>query len=80
MRARRGGARVDKEASMTTERFGIVKFKGKEVTVIGPDLKPGDIAPEFSVQTTDWALFNGLADTMGKVRIISSVLSLDTDV
>jgi thioredoxin-dependent peroxiredoxin len=65
---------------MTTERFGIVKFKGKEVTVIGPDLKPGDTAPEFSAQTTDWTPFNGLADTQGKVRIISSVLSLDTDV
>jgi thiol peroxidase len=65
---------------MTTERFGIVKFKGKEVTVIGPDLKPGDTAPEFPVQTLDWATFNGLADTQGKVRIISAVLSLDTDV
>jgi thiol peroxidase len=65
---------------MTTERFGIIKFKGKESTVIGPDLKPGDTAPEFSVQTLDWAVFNGLADTQGKVRIISAVLSLDTEV
>ncbi len=65
---------------MTAERFGIIKFKGKESTIIGPDLKPGDAAPEFSVQTLDWAMFNGLADTQGKVRIISSVLSLDTEV
>ena len=30
---------------MTTERFGIVKFRGQAVTVLGPDLKPGDVAP-----------------------------------
>jgi thiol peroxidase len=65
---------------MTQERFGIVKFKGQDVTVIGADLKPGQAAPEFTVQSLDWAPFNGLADTQGKVRIISAVLSLDTDV
>jgi thiol peroxidase len=65
---------------MTTERFGIVNFRGQAVTVLGPDLKPGDVAPEFSVQTLDWAEFNGLANTLGKVRIITAVLSLDTEV
>jgi thiol peroxidase len=65
---------------MTTERFGIIKFKGKEATVLGPDLKPGDVAPEFTVQTLDWAPFRGLADTQGKVRIVAAVPSLDTDV
>jgi thioredoxin-dependent peroxiredoxin len=65
---------------MTTERFGIVKFRGQAVTVLGPDLKPGDVAPEFSVQTLDWSLFTGLANTPGKVRIIAAVPSLDTEV
>jgi thiol peroxidase len=65
---------------MTVERFGIVKFRGQPVTVIGPDLKPGDMAPEFLVQTLDWAPFNGLANTSGKVRIITALASLDTDV
>ena len=65
---------------MTTERFGIIKFKGQPVTVLGPDLKPGDVAPEFVVQSLDWVPFNGLADTQGKVRIISALLSLETDV
>jgi len=65
---------------MTIERFGIVKFKGQAVTVIGQDLKPGDVAPEFSVQTIDWSPFNGLANTPGKVRIIAAVHSLDTEV
>ena len=65
---------------MTTERFGIFKFKGQDATIIGPDLKPGDMAPDFTVQNLDWAPFHGLADTPGKVRIIAAVLSLETDV
>jgi thiol peroxidase len=65
---------------MTTERFGIIKFKGQPVTVLGPDLKRGEAAPEFVVQTLDWLPFNGLADTQGKVRIIMAFLSVDTDV
>jgi len=64
---------------MTLERFGIVKFKGQPVTVLGEDLRPGQIAPEFTVQTLDWAPFHGLADTQGKVRIIAAFLSVDTD-
>jgi thioredoxin-dependent peroxiredoxin len=69
----------EKGATMTLERFGIIKFREKDVTVLGKDLKPGEIAPEFLVQTLEWAPFRGLADTDGKVRIISAVLSLDTD-
>ncbi len=65
---------------MTIERFGLVKFRGQEVTVIGNDLKTGDSAPEFQVQTQDWASFPGLEGTVGKVRIIASLPSLDTEV
>lgn len=65
---------------MTSERFGLIKFRGQEVTIIGTDLKPGDIAPEFLVQTQDWISFQGLAGTAGKVRIIASLPSLDTEV
>jgi thiol peroxidase len=65
---------------MTLERFGIIKFRGQEVTVLGADLKTGEAAPEFLIQNREWAPFQGLADTQGKVRIISSVLSLETDV
>jgi thiol peroxidase len=66
-------------ANMTLERFGIIKFRGQEVTVLGEDLMPGNFAPEFSVQTLDWTPFHGLADTQGKVRVISAVLSLETE-
>jgi thiol peroxidase len=65
---------------MTIERFGIVKFRGQDVTVVGADLRPGQVAPEFTVQTLDWSPFNGLANTQGKVRIIAAVPSLDTEV
>jgi thiol peroxidase len=65
---------------MNEERFGIIKFRGKDVTILGNDLKPGDAAPEFIVQTLEWAPFNGLADTNGKVRIITALPSLETDV
>jgi thioredoxin-dependent peroxiredoxin len=69
-----------KEEMMDTERFGIIKFRGQDVTVIGPDLKVGQAAPEFSVQAQDWSSFAGLANTQGKVRVIAAVPSLDTDV
>jgi thiol peroxidase len=65
---------------MAEERFGIVKFKGQDVTVLGPDLKPGEAAPDFVAQRLDWSPFAGLADTQGKVRIIAAVHSLDTEV
>jgi thiol peroxidase len=62
------------------ERPGLIKFRGQEVTVLGADLKPGEAAPEFSVQTLEWSQFSGLANTAGKVRIIAAVPSLDTEV
>jgi thiol peroxidase len=62
------------------ERFGIFEFKGKKVTVVGEDVEVGQIAPEFTVQDLDWAPFQGLADTQGKVRIIAAVPSLETSV
>ena len=65
---------------MATERFGLIKVGGKDATVVGDDLKVGMKAPDFTVQTLDWALKHGLADTEGKVRIIAAVPSLDTDV
>jgi len=65
---------------MTIERQGLVKFAGNDVTIIGPDIKVGQKAPEFIATTQDWAPFQGLDDTQGKVRIVSSLLSLSTSV
>jgi hypothetical protein len=45
---------------MTSERTGIFKHNGKDVTVIGPDILAGQKAPEFSVLSQDGTIFNGL--------------------
>jgi len=62
------------------ERKGLIEFRGKDVTVVGEDLRVGDQAPEFSVLTMDWTWMNALEDTQGKVRIVGSLPSLNTAV
>ncbi len=65
---------------MTTERFGLIKFGGKDQTVIGDEIKVGQKAPDFIIQKTDWSISKGLKETRQKVRIIASIPSLDTPV
>jgi thioredoxin-dependent peroxiredoxin len=61
------------------ERTGIITFKGNPMTLLGPELKVGDAAPDFV--TVDTALTSvNLATHAGKIRIISAVPSLDTPV
>lgn len=54
-------------------------FAGKQVHLQGKVLKPGDKAPNFEVQANDLSMVT-LADSKGKVRLISVVPSLDTGV
>jgi thiol peroxidase len=61
------------------ERTGIITFKGNPMTLLGPELKVGDQAPEFSVVDTTLAPVT-LASHNGKIRVISAVPSLDTPV
>ncbi len=61
------------------ERTGAVTLKGKPFTLIGPEIKPGEKAPNFTVVDTTLKPVT-LRDTGGKVRIISVVPSLDTPV
>jgi thiol peroxidase len=61
------------------ERPGATTMRGKPLTVLGPELKQGDKAPDFE------AIDNGLqpvtlASTGQAVRIFSVVPSLDTPV
>jgi thioredoxin-dependent peroxiredoxin len=65
---------------MAAERFGLIKFAGKEQTVVGEDIRVGQKAPDFFVQKTDWSVSTGLKETRRKVRIIASIPSLDTPV
>ena len=65
---------------MTIERFGLLKFAGNDITVLGLDIVVGQKAPEFTVQAQDWSAFSGLQDSKGKVRILGSLPSLSTSV
>lgn len=61
------------------ERLGAVTLKGNPMTAVGPELKPGDKAPDF--QAVDDSLKPvDLAATGKGVRIFSVVPSLDTPV
>ena len=59
------------------ERSGIITFKGKPMTLLGPDIKAGDKAPDFRVVDNGLGPVT-LSDFKGKVKIISAVPSLDT--
>ena len=61
------------------ERKGVVTFKGSPLTLIGPELRIGDKAPEFSVLDQELKEF-GLKDFAGKIKLISVTPSLDTPV
>jgi thiol peroxidase len=61
------------------DRKGIITMKGKPLTLVGPDLKPGEHAPDFTV--LDGTLSEvRLGDYAGKTKIISVTPSLDTPV
>lgn len=62
------------------ERKGAFIFSNKEATVIGDDVKIGDLAAEFEVLDNGFAPVNGLASSAGKVRIILALPSLETSV
>ena len=61
------------------ERKAAVTFKGNPLTLIGPELKVGDKAPDFKALAKDLSEVT-LASSKGKTRLISVVPSLDTPV
>ena len=61
------------------ERKGIVSMKGNPLTLIGPEVKVGDKAPDFKVIDGDLKEVS-LKDFSGKITIISVTPSLDTPV
>ncbi len=61
------------------ERTGVVTFKGNPLTLIGPEIRVGEVAPEFHVLAQDLSTVK-LSETTGKIRILSIVPSLDTPV
>lgn len=67
------------QAQGVLERPGATTFKGNPLTLIGPELKAGDKAPDFEAVDKTMQPFT-LAKTSGSVRIFSVVPSLDTPV
>lgn len=61
------------------KRTGYLKMKGHPLTLLGKELKIGDKAPDFTALTPELQPCT-LADTAGKVRVISVVPSIDTPV
>jgi len=61
------------------ERSGIITFQGNPLTLIGRECKVGDRAPDFEIIDNDMAPVT-LSSFADKIRVISSVPSLDTPV
>jgi thiol peroxidase (atypical 2-Cys peroxiredoxin) (EC 1.11.1.5) len=64
---------------MAIERKGVVTLQGNGLTLLGPEIKIGQKAPEFQVLTNDLKIAC-LSDFKGKIKLISVVPSLDTPV
>ena len=53
------------------ERQGIITMKGNPLTLAGPELRPGDRAPDFSVLDQSLKPVS-LAHFAGKIKVIST--------
>jgi len=61
------------------ERQGVITLQGNPMTLVGPELKVGEAAPDFTVTANDLSPVE-FSSYRGKVCVISSVPSLDTPV
>jgi thioredoxin-dependent peroxiredoxin len=79
------GTTIEAQSNGTTAssappaRTGVTTFQGRPVTLLGPEVKVGDKAPDFTVVANDFSPVT-LASSRGQVRILSVVPSLDTEV
>jgi len=73
-----GSASSTKESTMI-ERPGAVLFGGKPASLLGKELKVGDVAPDFVATGNDLQPVS-LSQFKGKAVVIASVPSLDTPV
>ncbi|HEX9385632.1 MAG TPA: thiol peroxidase [Anaerolineales bacterium] len=65
---------------MTTVRTDVFKLGDKFATLLGDEVHVGETAPEFTSVVPGWGSVNPLAESKGKVIILSAVPSLDTAV
>ena len=64
---------------MTTVRNDFFKLGDNFATILGDDVKVGDIAPEFTSMLPGWKPISPLQESKGKVIILSAVPSIDTE-
>ena len=64
---------------MSELRNSAVKMRGNPLTLVGPEIKVGDTAPDFTVQKSLTEKLT-LEDLNDKVKIFNVVLSIDTPV
>jgi thiol peroxidase len=64
---------------MTTVRTDVLKLGDKFATLLGDEVKVGDMAPEFTSVVPGWGTVKPLEESKGKVIILSAVPSLDTE-
>ena len=64
---------------MTTVRNDFFKLGDNFATILGDDVKVGDLAPEFTSVIPGWKPVNPLQESKGKVIILSAVPSIDTE-
>lgn len=62
------------------ERTGVVSSKGNALTLLGPEIKVGDRAPDFTVVAQDMSEKSWAELFENKPTLIASVPSLDTGV
>jgi thioredoxin-dependent peroxiredoxin len=64
------------------ERTGVVTFKGEPITLLGPELRVGDPAPEFALTAGDLSNVTReiLLDEGRRAALLIAVPSLDTPV
>ena len=61
------------------ERTGLITMKGNPLTLVGNEVKVGEVAPDFVVLENDLSPVK-FSSYRGKICILSSVPSLDTPV
>ena len=64
---------------MPTVRNDFFKLGDNFATILGDDVKVGDMAPEFTSVIPGWKPVKPLEESKGKVIILSAVPSIDTE-
>lgn len=64
---------------MSEERTGVITLQGNPLTLLGPEIKAGDKAPDFKVHEGLGNIVN-LDTYAGKIKIFNVIVSVDTPV